>query len=138
MPNKARSQVRRDMDLIQRLMDKNNLDDDEIIRQLGISKRTLQRYQKRIRKEYAKAYLQLNKDNAQYAHARFSNTLDYCIRETRKIIMDNNTRAADRIEAIKTLDILTALYSKLERDGAVFKPELPKVITIEPSKENSI
>jgi len=131
MSNKAREQVRREQELIRRLIDQ-NLSDDEIIQQMQISVPTFYRIKKKIRQQYTRTWQKENKDNTKHAHARLSRTLEYCYRETKKIIDNPNTKNADRIEAIKTLDVLAAQIAKLEDKGPSFTPVLPnKVIPIE-------
>ena len=131
MSNKAREQVRREQELVRRYIDK-NLSDDEIIEQMQISEPTFYRIKKKLRQQITKTWEKENKDNTNNSHARLSRTLEYCYRETKKIIDDHNTKTSDRIEAIKTLDVLAAQIATLEDKGPIFTPTLPsnKVIPV--------
>ena len=132
MANKPRDEVRRQMALISKFMyGKDNLSDEEIIDQLRINDRTFRRYKARIEKEYSKVWEKESIDRARYAYAKFNRTLEYCYRETKKIIDNPNSKPLERIEAIKTLDVLASQIATLAKDGPVFKPQLPdKVIPL--------
>ncbi len=128
MANKPRAQVRREMDIIQDLMyGKDNLSDEEIIDQLQINDRTFRRYKKRIELQYAKVWEKEGTDRARYTYAKFNRTLEYCYRETKKIIDNPNSKPLERVEAIKTLDVLAGQIAELGRDGPIFKPQLPQI-----------
>ena len=140
MANKPRDQVRREMDIIYNLMyGKPNLSDEEIIEQLQINERTFRRYKNRIEAQYSKVWEKESQDRARYAYAKFNRTLEYCYRETKKIIDDGRTKPSEKIEAIKTLDVLASQIAKLGKDGPIFTPQLPsnKVIPID-SKEITV
>ena len=130
MSNKAREQVRREQELVRRYIDK-NLSDDEIIEQMQISEPTFYRIKKKLRNQITKTWEKENIDSIKHSKARLSRTLEYCYRETKKIIEDANVKTSDRIEAIKALDVLAAQIATLEEKGPIFTPTLPnKVIPI--------
>jgi hypothetical protein len=131
MPNKARDQVRRELELIRKLSEDDNLSDNEILEQLKISQPTLDRYKRRIRQQYIKAWEKQDSNRAEYTYAKFQATLDYCYRETKKIIDSDKSKPMERIEAIKTLDVLASQIATLAKDGPIFKPQLPKVLEID-------
>ena len=138
MANKPRSEVRRQMELISKfIFGKDNLSDEEIIYQLQIPERTYRRYKSRIEKELTKQWEKQSQDRAGFAHARLSMRLEYCARETKKIIDDPSSRPTDKIEAIKTLDILEAQIATLSREGpTTVRPQLPnKVVKINSTEQ---
>lgn len=128
MANKPRDQVRREQEIIRSLIYDQNLSDVQIIEQLQIPERTLYNYKKRIKKNLIKSWEQEDNDRAQYTYANFNRTLEYCYRETKKIIDNPNTSAHDRVEAIKTLAVLASQIARLAKDGPVFTPQLPVIV----------
>ena len=132
MANKPREQVRRELELIRKLSEDDNLSDNEILEQLQISQPTLDRYKRRIRQQYIKAWERQDINRVEYTYIRFKNTLEYCYRETKKIIDNPGSKPMERIEAIKTLAVLDSQIATLAKDGPIFKPQLPsKVIEID-------
>jgi len=138
MTNKSREQVRRELELIRKLMEDKNLSDNEIIQQLKITEPTFYRYKRRLRKIYTKTWETMNRDNTKYAYAKLNNTLEYCYRETKKIIDSPDSKATDKIEAIKALDVIASQMAKLSKHGPIFTPSLPnnKVIEVEGKEIN--
>ena len=137
MANKPRSQVKHEMEIIEELMyGKPNLSDKEIINQLQINDRTFRRYRNRIEEKNVKIWEKEAQDRSRRAHARLNMKLEYLARETKKIIDDNHNKPSERIEAIKTLDILEAQIATLAREGPVFRAQLPnKVVKIDSTEQ---
>ena len=134
MPNKARKEVQREKLLIRKLMDVDNLKDDEIIQQLQISVPTFYRYKKKLQIEDVKLHEKQNKDSVKYREAKFHKTLEDGYLISKRISEDRNTSARDRLEAIKVMCTCQAQMAKLNREGLSFQPALPsdnKVIPVE-------
>ena len=133
MPNKARKEVQREKLLIRKLMDVDNLKDDEIIQQLQISVPTFYRYKKKLQMEDVKFHEKQNKDSVKFREAKFHKTLEDGYLISKRISEDRNTSARDRLEAIKVMCTCQAQMAKLNREGLSFQPSLPsdKVIPIE-------
>jgi len=140
MANKPQKDVDREKQLIRKLMDVDNLKDDEIIQQLKISVPTFYRYKKKLQKEDAKFHERQNKDSVKFREAKFHKTLEDGYLISKRIAEDNKTSARDRLEAIKVMATCQAQLAKLTKDGLVFQPALPdrdKVISIE-ARESTI
>jgi len=137
MPNKAKKDIQRDKLLIRKLMDVDNLKDDEIIQQLKISVPTFYRYKKKLQKEDAKLHEQQNKDSVKFREAKLHKTLEDGYLISKRIAEDNKTSARDRLEAIKVMATCQAQMAKLTKEGITFQPALPEVNIIE-SKESTV
>src|SRR6185503_4176306 len=117
MPNKARKEVQREKLLIRKLMDIDNLRDDQIIQQLQISVPTFYRYKKKLQKEDAKLHEQQNKDSVKYREAKFHKTLEDGYLLAKRMSEDPNISANSRLEAIKVMCTCQAQMAKLSREG---------------------
>jgi len=132
MANKPRKEVQREKLLIRKLMDVDNLKDDEIIQQLQIEPRTFRRYKARIEKEDATLHEKYNKNSIKYREAKFHKTLEDGYLIAKKISEDRSLSPTARLEAIKVMCTCQAQMAKLNREGLTFQPALPvEVIPIE-------
>jgi len=139
MPNKARKEVQREKLLIRKLMDIDNLRDDQIIQQLQISVPTFYRYKKKLQKEDAKLHEQQNKDSVKYREAKFHKTLEDGYLLAKRMSEDPNISANSRLEAIKVMCTCQAQMAKLSREGLTFTPAIPsnKVLELE-ARESTV
>lgn len=132
MPKQSQQEVESQTRLIRRLIDKDDLDKDQIIEQLQISERTWYYYMNRIRKQDVKQWEKENKDSINYRKVKFFRSLENCYRINKKIAESERYNPHDRIEASKVMVTAQAQMAKLAKDGPVFTPSLPnKVIKVE-------
>jgi len=137
MPNKAREQVQREINLIIRLQGE-GLKKEQIIDQLQISERTYKRYKRRIIAQVVKSWKQENKDIADYRLAQFEQSLEDCYNSNLKIVINTNSSARDIQESSKIMVTCRAQLAKLARDGPVFQPVLPREVVPIETAESTI
>jgi len=138
LANKSRKDVQRELELIRKLMDEDNLSDYEIMKQQQIPERTFYRYKKKLKTIYERNWQKTHNNNTQYAYHKFHDSLEDCVRGCKKLIDDPKTSAHDKIEAYKTMCSARQQLAQLEKKGPIFQPQLPnKVIPVD-SKEITV
>ena len=138
MANKSRDNIQRDLELIRKLIDEDNLSDYQVMQKLQIPERTFYRYKKKLRVIYEKNWEKTHSDNTLYAYHKFHDSLEECVRGCREIIKDPRTSAHDKIEAYKTMCSARQQLSKLDSQGPIFQPQLPNKVIPVNSKEITV
>ena len=138
MTNKSKDNVHRELELIRKLMDEDNLSDYQIIEQLQINRRTFYRYKKKLRVIYEKEWAKNNTANTLYSYGKFYDSLEYGYREAKKIVDNPNSKPLERIEAIKTMCSAKQQIAQLDRKGPIFQPQLPNKVLEIASKEITV
>ncbi len=140
MPRVSKEQIRREMEVIRKLINVDNLRDYEIIEQLKIDERTFYRYKKRIENYEYKLWYQTNKDTVEYREAKFHKTLEDGYLLAKKIAEDPKVSALSRLEATKTMCILQAQLAKFAKDGTILysHSQLPEKVVPIDSKEVTV
>jgi len=119
MPRNSKEQVQREMEIIWKLLNQDNLKDHQIINQLQIDERTFYRYKARIRKHEMQVWAKQNRDIAEYDLGKFRQTLEDCYLINKRIAEDTSQSARDRTEATKAMVVYQAQIAKLSRDGPI-------------------
>jgi len=122
--------MQREMEIIRKLINIDNLKDHEVISHLKIDERTFYRYKSRIRKYEMKIWDKQNLDDAKYQLGKLIQSLEDGYIINKRISEDEKQPARDRTEATKTASIFRAQIAKLSKDGPITilynpNPELP-------------
>jgi len=131
MPNKAREQVQREINLIIKLQSEGK-SKDEIIKELNICDRTYKRYKRKIMLQVIKDH-KPDPNSVKFREADFIKTLEDAYIMFLKMATDSKIQHSVRLEAVKAMCTVKAQLAKLSRDGPVFEPQLPssKVVEVE-------
>jgi hypothetical protein len=136
MANKSRDNVRRELEIIRKLMDEDNLTDRQIIDQLQINERTFFRYKKKLRTIYEKEWSKSDTKNTLYSYYRFKDSLEYAYREAKKIVDSGNSRPMEKLSALETMCSAREQLAELDKDGPSSKIQIPnKVLIVNDPKE---
>ena len=128
MSRKSRNLLNAETALIRKFMEQNlelGKSHEDIIQQLNISRATYYRHVKRIMDEDAKIWDKVHMDSAKYRAQRLVEGLLSCVNLCKQIMNDPKEKAADRIEASKTLCIAETNIFKLINEGPVFRISVP-------------
>ena len=98
---------------------------EDIIKELGISRRTYFRHVKRIMDQDAKIWDEVHMDSAKYRTTQLMEALLNCVNLCKQIMNDPKARPDDRIEAAKTLCIAETNIFKIVNEGPTFRVSLP-------------
>ena len=126
--NRSRPQINAETNLIRKYMEQNlelGKTHNDIMNELQIKPATYYRHVKRIMDTDAKIWDKVHMDSARYRATRLIDALLNCVNVCKQIINDPSSRAADRIEAAKTLCISETHIFKIIQDRPVFKMSLP-------------
>ena len=98
---------------------------EDIIKQLGISRRTYFRHVKRIMEQDSEIWDKVHMDSAKYRATQLMDALLNCVNLCKQIMNDPKSKPNDRIEAAKTLCLSEGHIFRLVNEGPVFKVSLP-------------
>jgi hypothetical protein len=127
------------------LQDNLDKNDEDIIQELDIKRRTFYDYKERIREQNKEAWKEIAKESLEEAALKVKNSLDYCIKIS-KDVADNSNDQRARLEAAKKVVECYMMFYKMLEKGPTSKsitvPKLPNIDgtdrRMEPLGSNSI
>jgi hypothetical protein len=125
---KSRFLVNAETALIRKYMEQNlelGKTHQDIMNELQIKPATYYRHVKRIIDQDSKIWDKVHMDSAKYRAQRLVDDLLSCVNLCKQIMNDPKEKAADRIEASKTLCIAETNIFKLINEGPVFRISVP-------------